>query len=221
MATADFLEERLIKALGHPLRWRLLELMIDRGEASPLELSRLLDVPLATVSHHVRVLREFRCVELTRTEPRRGAVEHYYRALLPAFLDDDQWARVPTMLRRSVAGQIFRRVVREAALAGEEGAFDAARAHVDRMVVELDDRGWEELSELLVDVLRRTQEIQARSDARRADGAAVRTSELAILHFEMAESIASQGADDPQAPRPARSPPLPASGASARRASGG
>jgi DNA-binding transcriptional ArsR family regulator len=217
MTTPDFLEERLIKALGHPLRWRLLEVLIDRGEASPLELSRLLDVPLATVSHHVRVLRDLRCVELMRTEPRRGAVEHYYRALLPAFLDDDQWARVPTMLRRSVAGQIFRRVVREAALAGEKGAFDAPGAHVDRMLVELDDRGWEELSELLLDVLRRTQEIQARSDARRADGTSVRTSELAILHFEMAESIGSSSADDPEAPRPARSPPLPATAGRRRR----
>jgi DNA-binding transcriptional ArsR family regulator len=218
MSTPDFLEESLVKALAHPLRWRILEVIVDRAEASPLELSRLLELPLATVSHHVRVLRELRCIELTRTEPRRGAVEHYYRALLPAFLDDDQWARVPTMLRRSVAGQIFRRIVREAALAGEEGAFDAPGSHVDRMLIELDDVGWEELSELLVDVLRRTQEIQGRSDARRADGDPVRTSELAILHFETAESIASPGTE---APRPIRSPPLPASGASARRASGG
>jgi DNA-binding transcriptional ArsR family regulator len=218
MSEPDLLEERLVKALAHPLRWRILEAIVDCAEASPLELSRLLDVPLATVSHHVRVLREVRCIELTRTEPRRGAVEHYYRALLPAFLDDDQWARVPTLLRRGVAGQVFRRVVREAAAAGDEGAFDAPHAHLDRMLIELDESGWEELSELLMDVLRRAQEIQERSDTRRADGDAVRTSELAILHFETAESIA---ASETTQRRPVRSPPLPASGASARRASGG
>jgi DNA-binding transcriptional ArsR family regulator len=210
MSLPPSLDESLIKALAHPLRWRILEVLVDRGEASPLELARLLDQPLATVSHHTRILRDMRCIELTRTEPRRGAVEHYYRPLIPAFLDDDQWTRIPTVLRRSMAGHVFRQILAEAAAAGEAGAFEAAKAHLDRMLIELDDQGWGELSELLVDVLRRTQEIQARSDARRGDGDAVRTSELAILHFEMAESIASHGADDPQAPRPARSPPIPA-----------
>jgi DNA-binding transcriptional ArsR family regulator len=207
MSVSPSPDQSLMKALGHPLRWRIVEVLIERGEASPVQLARLLDQPLATVSHHTRVLRDLGCIELTRTEPRRGAVEHYYRALMPTFLDDEEWKRVPVVLRRSVAGQIFRRIIEEAAAAGEAGAFDAPGSHVDRLLVELDDRGWRELSDLLSDVLKQAQGIQARSDARRNGGDA-RTSEVAILHFEVAESIATSDGAAESARPPRRSPPL-------------
>jgi DNA-binding transcriptional ArsR family regulator len=209
MSVSHALDESLIKALAHPLRWRIVETLVERGEASPVALARLFDQPLATVSHHTRVLRDLGCIELSRTEPRRGAVEHYYRAVMPAFFDDEQWERVPIALRRGLAGQVFRRIVDEAAAAGEAGAFDSPGAQIDRLVVELDDRGWRELSDLLFDVVRQAQTIQGRSDARRRTGAGARTSEVAILHFEVAESIASRGPAAEGAKPPRRSPPIP------------
>jgi DNA-binding transcriptional ArsR family regulator len=186
MSASHSLDESLIKALAHPLRWRLLELMTERGESSPVELARVLEQPLATVSHHMRVLRDLRCVELSRTEQRRGAIEHYYQPLVPAFFDDAQWAKVPVLLRRGIAGQVFRRIFEEAATAGGAGAFEAPTAHIDRMFVELDEAGREELSELLTEVLRRAQGIQERSDARGSERADTRLSEVALLHFEFA-----------------------------------
>jgi DNA-binding transcriptional ArsR family regulator len=191
MSASHSLDESLIKALAHPLRWRLLELLTERGESSPVELARRLDQPLATVSHHMRVLRDLGCVQLSRTEQRRGAMEHYYQPLLPAFFDDEQWTRVPVILRRGIAGQIFRRIFEEAAAAGEAGAFDAPTAHVDRLFVELDEAGRHELSELLTEVLERAQAIQARSDARRGDPSDIRLSEVALLHFECAREASS------------------------------
>jgi DNA-binding transcriptional ArsR family regulator len=197
-SSSHSIDERLIKGLAHPLRWRMLELMTERGESSPVELARELNQPLATVSHHMRVLRDAQCVQLTRTEQRRGAIEHYYEAVVPAFFDDEMWERVPLVLRRSLAGQTFRRLVDEAAAAGAEGAFDAPGSHLDRLLVELDEVGWTELSELLTDVLRRAQDIQARSDERRDGQRSVRVSEIVMMHFEVAESLA-----------PTRSPRVP------------
>jgi DNA-binding transcriptional ArsR family regulator len=193
MSSSPTLDEGLMKALAHPLRWRILEVVSERGEASPVELARALDQPLATISHHVRVLREARSLEMTRTAQRRGAIEHYYRALAPPFFDLEQWERSPIVLRRGVAGQIFRRIVADAAAAGEAGAFDAPEAHVDRIVLELDPAGWRELSDLLMDVLRQAQSIQDRSDVRRDGGEETRVSQMSILSFEMAESIAAAG----------------------------
>jgi hypothetical protein len=46
--------------------------------ASPSELPDALGEPLGNVSYHVRILRELDCIELVRTEPRRGALEHFY-----------------------------------------------------------------------------------------------------------------------------------------------
>jgi DNA-binding transcriptional ArsR family regulator len=208
MTAPQPLDESLMKALAHPLRWGILEIVSESGEASPVELARLLDQPLATVSHHVRVLRDSGSLELTRTEQRRGALEHYYRAVMPPFFDVEQWERSPIVLRRGVAGQIFTHIVAEATAAGQAGAFDAPEAHVDRMVVELDTEGWRELSALLMDVLRRTQAIQEKSDARRGEAEETRVAQVAILSFEMAESIqAAGGASD--VVRPKRSRPLP------------
>jgi DNA-binding transcriptional ArsR family regulator len=198
MSFSNPLEARLLKALAHPLRARILESITDRGEASPIELARELDQPLATVSHHTRVLRDLGCIELTRTEPRRGAVEHYYRAVLRPFLDDAQWERLSLVKRRGLAAQLLRRIFAEASAAGADGGFDAAGAHVARVPLALDDRGWEELSEIVADLLSSAQTIQERSDARRrADGDQVRPSELAILHFAVAGSIAPT-ADEPR-----------------------
>jgi DNA-binding transcriptional ArsR family regulator len=200
MSASPSLDDRLIKALAHPLRWRMLEVLTESGEASPVQLARLLDQPLATVSHHMRVLRDMQCVELVRTEPRRGAVEHYYQPLMPAFFDAEQWARVPGMLRRRLASDLFRLIVEESAAAGDGGAFDVPTAHMDRLFVELDDHGRRELSDLLIDTMRRAQAIQERSDARRADESQVRLSEVVLLHFE-------RGVDGEL---PARSPAVPA-----------
>jgi DNA-binding transcriptional ArsR family regulator len=209
MEASHSIDEQLIKGLSHPLRWRMLEVMTERGESSPVELARLLDQPLATVSHHMRVLRDAKCVEPTRTEQRRGAIEHYYKAVVPAFFDDEMWARVPAVLRRTLSGQTFRRLVDEAAAAGEQGAFDAPGSHLDRMLIELDDAGWVELSGLLTEVLRHAQAIQARSDARRAAGVATRVSEIVVLHFEIAESIAARRSGGEQETLRTRSPSIP------------
>jgi DNA-binding transcriptional ArsR family regulator len=208
MSAPHTLDESLIKGLAHPLRWRLLETLTERGESSPVELARLLDQPLATVSHHMRVLRDTACVELTRTEQRRGAIEHYYRALMPAFFDDEQWEQVPAVFRRGLSAQLFRRIVGEAAAAGTAGAFDEPGSHLDRMFVELDGPGWGEMSELLTTTLKRAQAIQARSDRRRPRSEDLRLSEIVVLHFKVPDSLdRAEGTDDLQ--RPQRSPSIP------------
>ena len=68
-----FLNERLAKAFSHRLRVQILQRLDEAGEASPKELAQALGEPVGNVSYHVRILRELDCVELVRTEPRRGA----------------------------------------------------------------------------------------------------------------------------------------------------
>jgi DNA-binding transcriptional ArsR family regulator len=53
---------------------------LRRGEKSPGEMATALGHPLGVVSYHVRMLRDYGAVELTRTEPRRGALQHFYAA---------------------------------------------------------------------------------------------------------------------------------------------
>ena len=83
-------DQRLVKALAHPLRVEILTILNERM-ASPNELSKELEEGLSQVSYHVKVLKDFECIEMVKTEPRRGAVEHYYRATARAFLTDRDW----------------------------------------------------------------------------------------------------------------------------------
>jgi DNA-binding transcriptional ArsR family regulator len=68
-----------IKAIGAPQRRRILRALHDAGEArSPNELSKAFEISVGHVSYHVKVLKECGALALTDTQPRRGAVEHFY-----------------------------------------------------------------------------------------------------------------------------------------------
>jgi DNA-binding transcriptional ArsR family regulator len=209
MSDGGAIDLTLVKALGHPLRLRILEVMTDRGEASPVALAREFDTPLATVSHHARVLRDLGYIELVRTEPRRGAVEHFYRAAVRPFIDDPEWEQLPVVLRRGMARQLFRQIFSEGSQAGGTGGFDESGAVIARLPLELDQQGWRELSELLADTLRRAEEVERRSQERGPSGGntygPLLSSELAILHFRVGAptgDIASGAAQKARVRRP-------------------
>ena len=101
-------EARIAKALAHPLRARILQRLGERV-ASPGDLAVELGAPLGVVSYHVRMLRDYDCVELVRTEPRRGALQHFYRATARPNLDEDQWRTLPSGLRARADGRDDRR----------------------------------------------------------------------------------------------------------------
>jgi len=68
------------KAMGHPVRAQILRLMRAGGELSPVAAFGKVDgASLGTLAYHFRHLRELGLIELSRTVPRRGAVEHRYR----------------------------------------------------------------------------------------------------------------------------------------------
>lgn len=56
-------------------------MMWERAGAAkmgPAYISEVLGLPLSTVSHHMRRLREFEAVELSGTERVRGTTKHFY-----------------------------------------------------------------------------------------------------------------------------------------------
>src|ERR1700709_2845042 len=113
-------EARIAKALAHPLRARILQRLGERV-ASPGDLALELGAPLAVVSYHVRMLRDYDCVELVRTEPRRGALQHFYRATARPTLDEDQWKSLPSTLRRELSGETLAEAVEDVRAASEAG----------------------------------------------------------------------------------------------------
>lgn len=178
----------IYKALSHPLRMRMLTALSDR-EASPKELSVELGEPLGNVAYHMRMLEELGCIELVRTTPRRGAVEHHYRLIVPPTIGADEWARLPQAARSAISAATLSEIVQDLVHAQELGTFDRHPArHLSHTTLALDDQGWAELSRLLTDLSDRALELQAESAGRIAaeGGEPPPASKLAMLHFEAA-----------------------------------
>jgi DNA-binding transcriptional ArsR family regulator len=180
-------DPNLAKALSHPLRQRILErLSVGGGESSPTELARLLDAPVPNVAYHVRILQKLDCVELVRTRQRRGALEHYYRAIAHPWLDTEQWAQLPASFRRQAVARTLREVVSDASDAGVAGGFDHPDAQVRRATAVLDQQGWQDVAVLLEDMLASVQRIHDDSAVRAAKGETGRSTieaEIGLLLF--------------------------------------
>jgi DNA-binding transcriptional ArsR family regulator len=186
-----FFDERLAKALSHPLRQRILQRLTDGRVASPSELAGALDEILGNVSYHVRMLRDLDCVELVRTEPRRGALEHYYRATVRPWLDDEQWARLPPSFRDITLGRTFSEIVEKASSASRDGGFDHPGTRVTRVPLAIDEKGRDEIAALLAETLQTARRIHAESADRNRDRdpdtPPMIATELAMLHFRHAD----------------------------------
>ena len=179
--------QQLAKALAHPLRVRILS-SLQKGISSPNQLSQELGEPLGNVSYHVKTLLEYDCVELVKTEPRRGAVEHFYRATERAFFNDADWAKIPASARKGIHGVILQAIGQEATEAMVAGKVDARiDSHVTQSTLLLDEQGWSEIAALLDETLNRANEIAEESASRLAEEKSDPiTTSLAMLHFEKA-----------------------------------
>jgi len=175
-------EARIAKALAHPLRARILQRLGERV-ASPGDLAVELNAPLGVVSYHVRMLRDYECVELVRTEPVRGALQHFYRATARPTLDEAQWRKLPTRLRKELSGATIQETVNDLAAAADAGTLDDAETILTRTPLELDERAWKKLNKLLTKTHEQALAIAAESAER---GGEVFPTELAVMHFKRA-----------------------------------
>src|SRR6201996_7084178 len=76
------------KALGHPMRHRLL-FALGQGEATISQLAVALDSNKGNVAHHLKVLAGAGLVRPAATRAVRGGTEQYYRRASPGLRYDD------------------------------------------------------------------------------------------------------------------------------------
>lgn len=156
----------VVKAIGHPLRMQLLARLNERV-ASPVELARELDESVQLVSYHVRILRDLGFVELVSTTPRRGAIEHHYRAVRRPYFSDQDNALLPANARAAIAGTALETMFTHAATAHGAGVFDEnADTHVSTSDFVFDQAAWDELSGMMRELLERAMELQAQAAGR-------------------------------------------------------
>jgi len=142
----DVTDARLVKALAHPLRVRILG-VLDERMASPSELAEDLDAPLGNVSYHVRILASLGLIRLVKETPRRGSVEHHYEAVPRPLISDEAWSMVPETVKRAMVGAALEQAGQSVAAAASAGGFDRTEALLQRTSWPLDEEGWRVLSE--------------------------------------------------------------------------
>lgn len=182
---AQGVDQKLVKALAHPLRVEILTILNERM-ASPNELSKELDEGLSQVSYHVKVLKDFECIEMVKTEPRRGAVEHYYRATARAYLTDRDWRSLPASIKPGVSASSVGMVNEQVFAALSSGTFDSRDdRHISWTPGIVDRQGWEESVDLVNDTLEQIIQIHAGSAKRLAKSGEEGIPAMAVLmNFE-------------------------------------
>ncbi|MGN6662865.1 MAG: hypothetical protein ACTHK6_01460 [Solirubrobacterales bacterium] len=145
----EVIDQRLVKALAHPLRIQILEILTEEV-ASPNLLANELDSQLSDVAYHTRALDRCGCLDLVDTVQRRGATEHFYKATPGAFVGDRSWRKVPRSVRGGVSAATLQTFLDKAVAALEAGTLDGRDETVFRwMPLLLDEEGWEEAVAIL------------------------------------------------------------------------
>lgn len=159
-------DQRIVRAMGHPVRLQALVILNERV-ASPNEIAKELGESVGHVSYHIKVLKECECIELVDTAPRRGAMEHYYRATDRAFVNSDEWATLPDSLRPGISASAIETTFKDVTAALAAGTFDErVDRHLSWTPMLLDEQGWKDLQVGLDEMLERVFEIQSESAER-------------------------------------------------------
>jgi DNA-binding transcriptional ArsR family regulator len=154
------LETTLAAAVAHPIRSKCLVILSER-EASPAEIARELNMNVSKVGYHVSALAEAHLIELTRTQPVRGTIEHFYRAVQLPYVSNEQESERPLAARRVYAESVWSIVAANAAHSFETGTYLRRNDHyLTRFAFSVDEEGWEEATAAHADLEQRIFRIQ-------------------------------------------------------------
>jgi predicted transcriptional regulator len=138
---------RVAKLMADELRIKIV-MELNAREMSPKEFHEEFGGgSISRVSRAFDLLAEFGWLYQTKTETggkRRGAVEHFYRAIQPAVFYNDVWAPLPKSMKEMISGGIFEELVERVKEAMEAGTIDARETrHFTWTPLRLDQQGWE------------------------------------------------------------------------------
>lgn len=177
------IDQELVKALSHPIRVEILEALQGRV-ASPTELSQEIDESLGVISYHAKTLVKCGCLELVHTEPRRGAIEHFFGLAPRSSIGHQDWRRAPLAVREKITAAALETFIETAAKALEDGAIDRRDETVlTWMPLTVDEAGWSEIAKIMEKASRLVARAHERS-GKRLEGAEGLSIVVGLAAFE-------------------------------------
>jgi DNA-binding transcriptional ArsR family regulator len=162
-------DPRYVRALGHPLRIRVLAILEERT-ASAVELSRMLGADIGVVAYHVRKLHQLGLIELERESRVRGAIQRHYRAYERPRISEEAWGAAPPVAKQALVDATLQQIHDYGRASNAAGGFDRPDAHLTRTGLRLDREGWERLAAALMGVLEEVERITDEVNEREAAG---------------------------------------------------
>lgn len=169
------LDQRVARGMAHPLRAQILAYLTEHPVSSPAEMERAGvgekdGAELSHISYHTRVLEELALVELVKTEPVRGALEHFYRAISRMFLDVEAWKKLPREMKTAISVKAVEEGFDRVSDAVAMGTFDSRDERtVINLGLLLDEAGFVAASQKLDEVMEWLQ-TESAAAIQRADG---------------------------------------------------
>lgn len=161
--------KELAKALSHPVRIRIVvelnkrvmsppqfaaefraEVIRLKGSRGGRRSARVLDSSMRRyVRKQFQVLEELGCIEIVDSKSggaRRGAREHFYRAVQRTLFDTSVWMQVPDSKKGDVTATAFSTYIEQIAEALQGGTMDARDdRHFTWTAMLYDEQGWAEM----------------------------------------------------------------------------
>jgi hypothetical protein len=115
-----------------------------------------------------------------------------HRGSVSPWLDVEQWAPPPAILRRKTLARILSEIAEAAARAARQGGFDGPESHVSRIALALDAAGTREIAALLDETREAALRIEAASAGRQAARGAADpppiVTQPALMHLRHADT---------------------------------
>ncbi len=164
---------RVAKLMADELRMKIV-MELNLREMSPKEFyEEFGGGSISRVSRAFDLLTEFGWLFQTRTETggkRRGAVEHFYRAMQPAVFYNDVWTPLPASMKEMISGGILEEFVARVKEAMEAGTMDARDdRHFTWVPLRLDQQGWDNVISRVDEIFHFVLEEQKDANARMAE----------------------------------------------------
>ncbi len=154
------LDSRIENSIKDVIRLDLLRILSERP-ASPRELAEILEEDVGDLLSHLVELWADNCIEVVAEGPGGEEADRRYRIAPPFFIDDWRAQELSREERERLSVAVLQGIFTEALGARRTGSLDARHdSHLSYKPLKLDDRGWRELTGLLLRTLKEAETIE-------------------------------------------------------------
>lgn len=163
-------DRRLVAAMSHSVRSRVLAALAHAPPASAADLAKKLDLPPRAVRHHLSELHRAGLIEVAEEKARRGVAERFYRRIAIPVIDEE-FESLSQLERRRINLQTLKLSYADASMALSSGTM-TARPDACLILVwsDVDEQGWRDLVEIHRRAYEEVERVKAESAERLRSG---------------------------------------------------